>query len=118
MMSSGEDVKYGNLSKKILFCETDHRHAQLLIRLKHDNLKQSDFLRHMVTGYLDGDERIVSYVDDVKPMSKTKKQKVNKLKNKGKNIMSNYSLSESEVENIFDLLDEDLKEFEADHEEE
>ena len=108
-MSSGDEVKYGNLSKKILFCETDHRHAQLLIRLKHDNLKQSDFLRHLVTGYLDGDERIVSYIDEVEPMANSKKAKSKKLRQKGEQTLKDFSLSSTEVEDIFDLLEEEFE---------
>ena len=56
------DIEYGKLTKRVVFTENDHRHAQLTIRLKHDNLRQSDFFRSMITGYLNNDDRILSYI--------------------------------------------------------
>ena len=100
------DIEYGKLTKRVVFTENDHRHAQLTIRLKHDNLRQSDFFRSMITGYLNNDDRILSYIDDVKPQSKTKKQKSKKLIEKGKEKLQNFGLSEGEISNLFDIIEE------------
>ena len=81
------EIEYGKLTKKVVFTETDHRHAQLIIRLKHDDIKQSDFLRAMITGYLKQDERILSFVDDLKTQSVKKRTKSKKLIQKGKETM-------------------------------
>jgi hypothetical protein len=62
-----------------------------------------------VTGYLDGDERIVSYIDEVKPMAKLKKAKSKKLRQKGEQTLKDFSLSSTEVEDIFDLLEEEFE---------
>ena len=70
------DIDYGNLDKQIAFWDNDHRQAQLLIRCRHDGMTQSDFLRHMVTAYITGDDRIQSYVDEVKEMGEKRKKKV------------------------------------------
>lgn len=100
------DIEYGKLTKRVVFTENDHRHAQLTIRLKHDNLRQSDFFRSMITGYLNNDDRILSYIDDVKPQSKTRKQKSKKLIEKGKENLQNFGLSEGEISNLFDIIEE------------
>ena len=100
------DIEYGKLTKRVEFTENDHRHAQLTIRLKHDNLRQSDFFRSMITGYLNNDDRILSYIDDVKPQSKTRKQKSKKLIEKGKEKLQNFGLSEGEISNLFDIIEE------------
>jgi hypothetical protein len=100
------DIEYGKLTKRVVFTENDHRHAQLTIRLKHDNLRQSDFFRSMITGYLNNDDRILSYIDDVKPQSKTRKQKSKKLIEKGKEKLQNFGLSEGEISNLFDIIEE------------
>jgi DNA-binding protein Fis len=62
-----------------------------------------------VTGYLDGDERIVSYIDEVKPMANSKKAKSKKLRQKGEQTLKDFSLSSTEVEDIFDLLEEEFE---------
>ena len=100
------EIEYGKLNKRIVFTETDHRHAKLTIRLKHDNIKQSEFFRSLITGYLNNDDRICSYVDDVKPQSKTRKQKSKKLIQQGKDNLENFGFSEKELTNIFDIIEE------------
>jgi|TARA_Y100000034_G_C6805469_1_gene361657 hypothetical protein len=101
------EIDYGNLTKRIIFTDNDHRQAQLLIRLKQDGLTQSAFFRHMITGYITSDERIQGYIDEVKDQSKSKKAKSSRLRNKGKATLKDFALSEGEIENIFDLLEEE-----------
>ena len=62
VMSKDTTIDYGNLTKRIVFTENDHRHAQLILRLRHDSFTQAAFFREIITGYISGDERIVSYV--------------------------------------------------------
>ena len=64
-----DDTNYGKNDKRIVFTDTDHRHAQLLVRLRTDGLKQAQFFRSLITGYIDQDERIVSFFDDIKEQS-------------------------------------------------
>ena len=101
------DIEYGKLNKRIVFTENDHRHAKFTIRLKHDNLRQSDFFRGIITGYLNNDDRICSYIDDIKPQSKTKKQKSKKLIQQGQGNLENFGFSEKELSNLFDIIEED-----------
>ena len=51
-----ENANYGKNTKKIVFLDTDHRHAQLILRLRHHGLTQSDFFRALISGYIEGDE--------------------------------------------------------------
>lgn len=101
------EIDYGKLSKRIVFTENDHRHAQLVIRLKHDGLKQSEFFRSLITGYLAGDERILSYINEISSLSIKKKEKSNKLRSIGESKMKNFGFTDGEVENIFDLIEEE-----------
>tara|TARA_Y100000034_G_C6791611_1_gene354497 strand:+ start:373 stop:696 length:324 start_codon:yes stop_codon:yes gene_type:complete len=105
-----DEIDYGNLTKRIVFTENDHRQAKLLVRCKYDNLSQSDFFRHIVTGYINGDERIQSYIDEVKNVGKIRRQKSQILKKAGKQQLDDFALSVGEVENIFDLLEEEFPE--------
>jgi hypothetical protein len=104
------DVDYKNLDKRIMFSDNGHRHAKLVIRLKTDGLTQAKFFRHIVTGYIEGDERIISYVNDFKPQSKKRKKKSQKLRISGDQKLRDFALSDGEVENIFDILEQEFPE--------
>ena len=103
---SGE-VDYGALTKRIVFTDSDHRHAQLLVRLKHDEMRQSDCFRAEITGYIEQDERIQSYIEEVSGQSKKKVTKSRKLRATGKKASQEMGLSEEDVTNIFDLIAEE-----------
>jgi len=99
------DISYGKLSKRIVFTENDHRHAQLVLRLKHDGLKQSDFFRSLITGYISGDERIISYINEFSNLSSQRKEKSNKLRQAGTTKMKDFGFTDGEIEDIFDLIE-------------
>tara|TARA_Y100001938_G_C7998552_1_gene383426 strand:+ start:240 stop:566 length:327 start_codon:yes stop_codon:yes gene_type:complete len=105
-----DNIDYGKLTKKIVFTDSDHRHAQLVIRLKHDGLTQSSFFRHLITAYIEGDERIQEVVSDLSTQSKTRKSKSKKLQERGRKKISDYGLNDGEIENIFDLIEREYPE--------
>ena len=97
--------------KRILFTDTDKRHADLKLRLHYDGLTQADFFRSLITGYLEKDENIMNFIasvqEDKKIHSKQKRAKSKKLEEEGENLMKKLGLGEEEIENIFDLLEEE-----------
>jgi hypothetical protein len=99
--------EYGTNSKRIVFSDTDHRHAQLVLRLRHDGLTQAQFFRSLITGYLEGDERIHNYIASISTQSNLKKKQSQRLRQKGKQKVEEMGLSEQQVENIFDLIAEE-----------
>jgi len=105
-----DDLKYGKNDKRIVFTDTDHRHAQLHVRLKTDGMKQSQFFRSLITGYINQDERLVSFFDDIKDQSIERKTKSNKLRKKGKEALNASGFSDTQLENIFDLIAEEYPE--------
>ena len=105
-----EDISYGKNNKRIIFTDTDHRHAQLTLKLKDDGMTQAKFFRAIITGYLSDDDRIRSYVVDTGDLSKEKKQRNIKLRETGKDTVRNLGLSDDQVENIFDLISEEFPE--------
>ena len=44
--------------KKIMFYDSPERHARLKIRCNHDGINQSQFLRMVVTGYIESDKNL------------------------------------------------------------
>lgn len=101
------DIDYGKLTKRIVFTENDHRHAQLVLKLKHDGIKQSEFFRSLITAYIAGDERIQSYVDEISQLSKKRKSKSKKLREQGQQKIDDFGFTDGEIQNIFDLIEEE-----------
>tara|TARA_R110002110_G_scaffold320515_2_gene533243 strand:+ start:151 stop:483 length:333 start_codon:yes stop_codon:yes gene_type:complete len=101
------DIDYGNLTKKIVFVENDHRQAQLIIKLQHAGMTQSAFFRHLITGFLSGDPRLISYIDDVSDYSKVRKAKTKRLREEGQTTLKESGLSEQQLVDIFDIIAEE-----------
>jgi len=99
-------------TKRVIFLDTEKRHADLKIRLHYDGLTQTDFFKGVVTGYLEKDELFRPFIDKLaKEFSKHGKKRLadsKKLFNKGLENKDKFALSEEEVENIFDILEEEL----------
>lgn len=98
--------------KKIMFYDTPTRQAQLRIKCRHDGLKQSEFFRLMIEGYLNDDPQITSYLHQCKEryniQGKRKRNKINKMKADGQNKLKDFGLVDSDIENIFDILENDV----------
>jgi hypothetical protein len=107
------DIQYGADKKRIVFYDTDERHAQLKIRLKYDSLKQTEFFQVLISAYLDHDERICQIVDEHKERKKAKGKgrganaESKKLREKARDVQSKFSLENEEVESIFDILEKE-----------
>ena len=101
-------MSYGVNSKKIMFYDTDKRHAELKIRLQHDSLKQSEFFRAVVSAYIEKDELFLEFINQYKEENKTQsKERIEKSKKsieKGREMEKKFNLKEDEKENIFDLI--------------
>tara|TARA_Y100000034_G_C6721197_1_gene319077 strand:+ start:333 stop:665 length:333 start_codon:yes stop_codon:yes gene_type:complete len=109
-------MKHSDTSKSVLSFYLDSKlHEDLRIRLHYDQVKnQSHFFRMCVESYLAQDELFMEFFEDRKinnkVQSKARTQKSRKLRDKGNKLMEQLALSHDEVENIFDILEEDLPE--------
>ena len=59
-----------NNKKKVVFSDTDTRHAQLKVRLQYDGISQAEFFRSFITGYLEKDKSIMEYIQRYKEHNK------------------------------------------------
>ena len=107
-----DKYRYGQEGKKIVFQDSDKRHADLRIRLRHDGLTQVQFFQAMMTGYLENDERIIDYITDVKlQLSKQGKGRIKKTRDllrSGEDIRGLFNLDEKETEDLFDIIAKEL----------
>jgi len=91
-----------------MFQDSDKRHADLRIRLRHDGLTQVQFFRGMVSGYLESDPRIIDFITGLKiELAKQGKNKIKKTSNLIKSGEENkrlFSFSKEEEEDLFDMI--------------
>ncbi len=101
-----------NKEKRVVFTDTDVRHAQLKIRLQHDGITQADFFRAMITGYLENDGRIVKYIANYKEkhgiQNKKKRVRVVEDIEEGEHLLEKFGIKDDELSGIFDLIAEEF----------
>ena len=101
-----------NKEKRVVFTDTDVRHAQLKIRLQHDGITQADFFRAMITGYLENDGRIVKYIANYKEkhgiQNKKKRGRVVEEIEEGNHLLEKFGIKDNELEGIFDMIAEEF----------
>ena len=97
--------------KRVVFTDTDTRHAQLRIRLQHDGITQADFFRAMITGYLENDGRIVKYIANYKEkhgiQNKKKRGRVVEDIEEGEHLLEKFGIKDDELDGIFDMIAEE-----------
>ena len=97
-----------NNTKKVVFDDTDIRHAKLKIRLEYDGLSQAEFFRSFITGYLEKDKNVMEYIkkykDNNKKLSKRNMKYQNKDNDIGNDMLGQFGIKDEELENIFDVI--------------
>jgi|TARA_Y100000296_G_scaffold74676_1_gene93522 hypothetical protein len=88
-------------------------HEDFKIRMHYDGFKtQSEFFRACVVSYLEKNEKFMEFLDfykgDQKLQSKANIKKSSRLRQNGKDLMKNLGITDDDVENIFDLIQEEM----------
>ena len=98
--------------KKFMFYDTEKRQADLRIRCGYDGINQSQFLRMVVTGYIESDAHIIEFINECKEkyklQGKSRRTKSLKLQHAGEQLSKELALKKDEIENIFDILENDV----------
>tara|TARA_B100000287_G_C20364377_1_gene675127 strand:- start:317 stop:646 length:330 start_codon:yes stop_codon:yes gene_type:complete len=101
---TSSNVEYGKNLKRIVFTDTDHRHAQLVVKLRNDGITQAKFFRALITGYLEEDQRLQDFIRENGSLSIQRRKKTRKLEDKGKKITQELGLDSEQVEDLFDII--------------
>ena len=107
------DPNYGEDIKSIRFWVSDDDHARLLIRLRHNKLKVSQFFRAVIDGVIQEDPNLMAFMEDYvlehKLLSRKRFAKSLKLKRKGQETLEDWGLlDDAEKEILFDLIAEEF----------
>jgi len=100
---------------KLTFFLDSKLHENLKIRLYYDQIKtQSEFFRYCVESYLEQDPLFMDFLHEYKVtkkvQSKRRAQKSTALRKAGTKLMEELALTEDDIQNIFDILEEELPE--------
>lgn len=76
-------------------------------------MTQSEFFRSLITGYLNKDKRILSYLDSYKQENQKKyskrKAKIREDDNKkADDLLHKFGIEDIELENIFDMIEQEF----------
>ena len=97
-----------NNKKKVIFSDTDVRHARLKVRLQRDGISQAEFFRSFITGYLEDDKNIIDFINNYKEnnkkMSKRNMKYIKKDVEEAEDILGKFGIKDDELENIFDII--------------
>ena len=110
MMSSDADSR-----SKLAFFLDSKLHEDLKIRLYYDQIKtQSDFFRYCVESYLNQDPLFMEFLDEYKinnrVQSGARTRASKSMRHQGEELLEDLALSRDEIENIFDVLEEEIPE--------
>ena len=90
--------------------------ADLKLRLRYDNLSQSKFMSGIAELYLQKDQDMLAVIEKIKQRKKIMGvQKLKKTKQdieKGNKMLQELGITDSDKQNIFDMIEMDLEEYE------
>jgi hypothetical protein len=104
-----DDPNYGEDVKSIRFWVYDDDHARLIIRLRHNKIKVSQFFRAVIDGVIEEDPNLMAFLDNYvvehKILSRKRFTKSLKLRKKGEEKLEDWGLlDDADKENLFDLI--------------
>ena len=103
--------RYGKTIKQICFDSTDQLHANLKIRLHYDDIKIKEFFNAVVEAYMNKNEHFMGFIEELKAhkeVSKAKRRKTARANSRARNVEQAFGLNESEIEDIFDIIEKEL----------
>jgi len=104
-ITNGKEVIVG-------FEESDSTYAKLLIKLKHEGITKREFFRGVVGSFLEDNPSFMAYLLDFKKRknlyTKTKQKILDKERKVSYNTEKQMGLSKDEVNELFDMFDEEL----------
>jgi len=94
------------------FEDKDSTYANLLIKLKHEGITKREFFRGVVSSFLEEDPLFMEYILSFKKRKNLYTMTRQKILDKERELLYNkekqFGLSKDEIEDLFDMFDEEL----------
>ena len=103
------DSKNMSASVKLVFKCQEKESADLKIRLRHDGLQQGQFFRAIMRMYNSQHPLMISLVAQIKEESKVMGKRRVRLSNsdlkKGRNLLEDLGITQTDKESLFELIE-------------
>lgn len=97
--------------KQVAFSIPENEKAKFKVQLQYDSLTQGQFLKGIMTGYIEKDMDLMKFIAklkaELKVQSRIPRNKVEKNMKERKATINKFALEDDEVENIFDILEQE-----------
>jgi len=96
--------------RSLTFTLPNRTYMDLLIKIRHENIGWKRFFSFLIQGFLDDDPRISGYIDErmKKIRAKYRTKALQKEKVAAEETKRKFGLGDEEIENIYDLLEEEF----------
>lgn len=105
-------TNYGDLQREVMTHISQKQYDDMMIRLKMDRIRKSQFLRMFIEAYLQEDARILQIIEEFrKEHGKLTRAEKKRIKEEKKELEKNIApLDNRSVERIFDILETEMPE--------
>ena len=107
------DHKYGKEKRMISFEDKDGNLARLIVKLRHESLTRAEFYRAITLGFIEDnpllDDFVLAYKKKKEYFRKNRQKILAKERSEASEVMERFGLDPNEVEDMFDIIDEELK---------
>lgn len=102
--------------KNVIISLSEHNKVDLALNLRYDGLRVSQFFNHCIQYYLKKEPEMMAVIDKIKGIDEDSGISVNKRiflhdaireRKITKRLESHFALDEDEIENIFDIIEEE-----------
>lgn len=103
--------EYGKSPKRLVIRSIEHLHAKLLVKLQENRIKQHAFFVEFINGFINDDPIINQWIDNNPNLKRGKRsQSIRRMEDKKmKKIEDDLNLEQKELDELFDILEEDEK---------
>lgn len=105
-----DGYEYGkDKRKKFVAYISDHTHAKMIAKMQYDGIKQSAFIIGILEAYVNDDPHIRAFVENNDSFKITDVTRKQHKKEKRKIALQEYAfnLAQEEIDQIFDILEDD-----------
>tara|TARA_B100000131_G_C18032031_1_gene578867 strand:- start:391 stop:708 length:318 start_codon:yes stop_codon:yes gene_type:complete len=98
-------------SDRVIFETTENLKAAFKIKLHRDGLTQVMFFNSVVQAYVDDDPALLEWVQEIRAnliKNKSRSNKLNREEAAAAMTASDFGLTDSDIENIFDIIAEEM----------
>ena len=96
--------------KRVIMNFSDREHADLLLKIREENLTQTGLMRFLLHGYLTDEPNIRKavdkYIEEQRLIKRTKKEKHARSVLKDKELEKTFNLNQDDADELYDIIEE------------